>query len=233
MTHHILVVEDEDAILLGLEDSLGMEGYHVLAAKDGPRGLELALQEGFDLIILDLMLPGMNGFDVCREIRRAGVGVPILMLTAKHLEADKVLGLELGADDYVTKPFSSRELLARVHALLRRAHPVAADCPVVRCGALQLDFRNYTASKNGAPVHLTVLEFAVLRALIRNQGSVVSRDDLLVSVWGGAVYVNSKTVDTHIAHLRKKIEDDPSRPRLLLGVRGIGYKFVTHPETNE
>jgi DNA-binding response OmpR family regulator len=222
----ILIVEDEESILMALMDDLTLEGYDVAAARDGLQGLSMAREEPFDLILLDIMLPKLDGFEVCKQLRAAGVDTPILMLTAKSLEIDKVLGLELGADDYVTKPFSPRELLARVKALLRRAKGAPGDLECLRFGAVEIDFARCEARKAGAPVSLTALELSLLKALVRHQGQVVRRGTLLDEVWGQDVYVLPKTVDTHIGHLRKKLEDDPAHPRHILGVRGMGYRFT-------
>ncbi len=221
----ILIIEDEESILMALEDDLKLEGYKVTGIEDGRQGLSMAKEGGYDLIILDIMLPKMNGFEVCKELRQAGVTIPILILTAKSQEIDKVLGLELGADDYVTKPFSPRELLARVKAILRRAKQTELGIDVYRFGDVELDFKKYEAAKNGAPIYLTRLEFALLQFLIKHKSQALSRDTILDEVWGKEVYAYPRTVDTHIAHLRKKIEDDPANPSYLLGVRGIGYKF--------
>lgn len=222
----ILIVEDEESILMALEDDLGMEGYEVSSATDGLRGLSMAREGDYDLIILDIMLPKMDGFEVCKQLRQAGITTPVLILTAKSQEIDKVLGLELGADDYVTKPFSPRELLARVKALLRRARLTQEDIALYHFGSIEVDFKKYEAKKGGWPIYLTALEFSLLRFLIQHEGQVMSRDTILDEVWGDEVNVFPRTVDTHIAHLRKKIEDDPANPRCILGVRGIGYRFV-------
>jgi len=222
----ILIVEDEDAILLPLADNLRLEGYEVTTATDGRQGLTLGEEKRHDLIILDIMLPGMDGFDVCKKLRQAGSTIPILMLTAKSQEIDKVLGLELGADDYVTKPFSSRELLARVKALLRRAREPQPDIGLRAFGNVEVDFKKYEARKRGKPLYLTALEYSLLRCLITHKGEVVGRDAVLDEVWGESVYVDSRTVDKHISSLRKKIEDDPERPRHIVGVRGVGYRFA-------
>ena len=221
----ILIIEDEESILMALEDDLKLEGYKVTGIEDGQQGLSMAKEGGYDLIILDIMLPKMNGFEVCKELRQAGVTIPILILSAKSQEIDKVLGLELGADDYVTKPFSPRELLARVKAILRRAKQTELGSDVYRFGDIEIDFKKYEAVKNGAPIYLTRLEFALLQFLIKHKSQALSRDTILDEVWGKEVYAYPRTVDTHIAHLRKKIEDDPANPSYLLGVRGIGYKF--------
>ena len=222
----ILIVEDEESILMALEDDLALEGYEIAAAKDGLQGLSMAKEKKYDLIILDIMLAKMDGFEVCKQLRQAGVGTPILMLTAKSQEIDKVLGLELGADDYVTKPFSPRELLARVKAILRRAQGDQDPIEVYRFGDVEIDFRKYEAKKNGQPISLTTLEFSLIGFLIKHEDQVVSRSAILDAVWGEEVYVLPKTVDTHIGHLRKKIEDDPGDPKHIIGVRGMGYKFT-------
>ena len=222
----ILIIEDEESILMALEDDLRLEGHEISSAKDGLQGLSMAKDKGYDLIILDIMLPEMNGFEVCKQLRQAGVVTPILMLTAKNQEIDKVLGLELGADDYVTKPFSPRELLARVKAILRRVKQTQQGIDVYHFGDVEIDFKKYEAKKHGQPVYLTALEFTLLHFLIGHKDQVVSRDTILNEVWGEDVYVFPRTVDTHIAHLRQKLEDDPAKPKYIIGVRGVGYKFT-------
>ena len=222
----ILVVEDEELILMVLEDDLTLEGYEVATARDGVEALSKARDGNFDIIVLDIMLPGIDGFDVCKKLRAEGIFTPILMLTAKSQEIDKVLGLELGADDYVTKPFSPRELLARVKALLRRARQIRQGPDRTEFGDVEIDFRKYLARKGKNPVYLTALEFSLLQHLIRHQEEVVSRDALLDAVWGENEHVFPRTVDTHIANLRKKLESDPGNPRHIKGIRGVGYKFV-------
>jgi DNA-binding response OmpR family regulator len=221
----ILIIEDEESILFGLEQDLRIEGYQVSSAKDGLTGLTMAEEGGYDLIILDIMLPQMNGFEVCKHLRQKGIITPVLILTAKSQEVDKVLGLELGADDYVTKPFSPRELRARVNALLRRAKQNLPEISLYHFGDVEIDFKKYEAAKGGKPVCLTALEFAILQFLIKNKDQVVSRDSILDKVWGNDVYVYPRTIDTHIANLRKKVENDPENPEYIIGVRGIGYKF--------
>ena len=222
----ILIVEDEDAILIPLADNLRLEGYEVTTATDGLQGLSLAEEKRHDLVILDIMLPGIDGFEICKRLRLTGVTIPILVLTAKSQEIDKVLGLELGADDYVTKPFSSRELLARVRALLRRAREPRPDMDTSVFGDVEIDFRKYQARKRGKAIYLTALEFSLLRCLIAHRDEVVGRDAVLDEVWGEHVYVDPRTVDKHISSLRKKIEDDPDSPRHIVGVRGVGYRFA-------
>jgi two-component system alkaline phosphatase synthesis response regulator PhoP len=222
----ILIVEDEDSILMALEDDLSLEGYAVTGEPDGTRGLERAQKGGYDLIILDVMLPGVDGFEICKQLRAAGDTTPILMLTAKSQEVDKVLGLELGADDYVTKPFSPRELVARVRALLRRGKPADPPLERVAFGDVEVDFKGYEVRKSGAAVELTAREFALLRLLVSHPGEVLRRDTILNEVWGDDWDVFPRTVDTHIANLRRKLEDDPADPRYIVNVRGVGYKFV-------
>jgi len=221
----ILIVEDEETILMALEDNLRLEGYEVENAINGEEGFSMVKAGNYDLIILDIMLPCMDGFEVCKQLRQAGIMVPILMLTAKSQEIDKVLGLELGADDYVTKPFSPRELLARVKALLRRSKQVREGVSKAAFGAIEVDFRKYEVEKGGRTVYLTALEFSLLHFLVQNKDQVISRDTILDEVWGKDVYIQPRTVDKHIAELRKKIEDDPSSPKHIIGVRGVGYKF--------
>ncbi len=219
----ILVVEDEPSLALGLEDDLKLEGYEVVVARDGEAATKQALAQPFDLIILDIMLPRKDGFEVCRELRRAGLGTPIILLTAKTQESDKVLGLELGADDYVTKPFSPRELRARVKAILRRA---AGEAPeIYKFGEVEVDFSRAELRRAGKPVEMTPLEFKLLAAFIRHRGRVLARDRLLDEVWGRGTFVTDRVVDTHITNLRKKVEPQPSNPRYLVSVRGLGYRF--------
>ncbi len=223
----ILIIEDEESILMALTDDLALEGYEVASARDGLHGLSMAKEKGHDLVILDIMLPKMDGFEVCKQLRQAGVATPILMLTAKSQEIDKVLGLELGADDYVTKPFSPRELLARVKAILRRVKTTREEFDIYNFGDVKIDFKKYEVKKKGQPVYLTTLEFSLIGFLIKHKGQVLDRSAILDGVWGEDVYVLPKTVDTHIGHLRKKIEDDPANPKHIIGVRGIGYKFIS------
>ncbi len=222
----ILIIEDEESVLMALEIDLKIEGYEVSSAKDGVTGLTMAKKGGYDLIILDIMLPEMNGFEVCKQLRQSGIMTPVLMLTAKSQEIDKVLGLELGADDYVTKPFSPRELRARVNALLRRAKQLQEQIDRYQFGDVDVDFKKYEAVKGGETVYLTALEFSILHYLIKHKDQVVTRDSILDKVWGKDVFVYPRTIDTHIANLRKKIENDPENPEYIIGVRGVGYKFI-------
>ena len=222
----ILVVEDEPGIALGLEDDLRIEGYEVEVAGDGITALRRAREGAFDLIVLDVMLPGKDGFDVCRELRRGGDRTPILMLTAKAQEAEKVLGLELGADDYMTKPFGTHELRARIKALLRRAGGEQQDQPKsYRFGDIEVDFRRGELRAGGEAVDVTPIEFKLLGVFIRARGRVLSRDQLMDAAWGHGTFASARVVDNHIANLRKKIEPDPAQPRYLRNVRGLGYRF--------
>ena len=222
----ILVVEDDAAILRGLKDNLAAESYDVVTAADGAEGLRLCQEREPDLIILDLMLPKLSGYEICRKLRDQGRNVPILMLTARGDEADRILGLDLGADDYVGKPFSVRELLARVRALLRRSDPQRAPLDQLTFGDVVVDFIQYEARKKGQPVEMTAKEFGVLRYLAVRAGEVIQRQQLLEEVWGYENFPTTRTVDNHIASLRAKLEDDPAEPRHLLTVHGVGYKFV-------
>ncbi len=227
MSQKILVVEDDPDIALILTDEFESFGYTVFTADDGRKGLDIAGERSPDLIILDLMLPVMDGYEVCRELRNKGNKTPIIMLTAKDQEIDKVLGLELGADDYVTKPVSLRELMARVRAVLRRTAEWTAGVDTFRFGQIELDFRKYEAHKRGVTLELTPLQFHMLKLLIERRGEVLSRDELLDEIWGrDNLCVSFRTIDSHIANIRRKIEDVPSRPKHILSIRGVGYKFV-------
>lgn len=221
----ILIIEDEESILMALEDDLTFEGYRVTTETDGESGFSAASDKRYDLLILDIMLPKMNGFDVCKKLRATGVTTPIIMLTARGQEVDRVLGLELGADDYVTKPFSPRELLARIKAILRRVNQTRQTDDMINFGVVEVDFRKYETRKSGKSVYLTSLEFSLLKFLIDNSDRALSRSDILDGVWGNDVHVFDRTVDTHIGHLRKKIEENPDKPRHILSVRGVGYRF--------
>lgn len=223
----ILVVEDDAGIRTILQDTLSSQGYHVISADNGIRGLELALELKPDLIILDVMLPLMDGFEICKRIRKEGITSPVLMLTVKDEEVDKVLGLELGADDYVTKPFSLKELSARVKALLRRVEDYRDEMRIYSFGPIEIDFNTFESRKNGKDLGLTPLELKLLKLLITSRGRVITRDEFLDAIWGADnLSVSHRTVDSHIAHIRKKIEDDASHPRHILSVHSIGYRFV-------
>ncbi len=227
MEKTILVVEDDAGIRTILQDTFSSQGYQVAAAENGAQGLELALELKPDLIILDVMLPLMDGFEVCKRVRKEGVTSPILMLTVKDEEVDKVLGLELGADDYVTKPFSLKELTARVKALLRRVEDYHDEMTVYRFGSVELDFNTYESRKDGKDLGLTPLELRILKFMITQKGKVVTRDEFLDTIWGvDNLSVSHRTVDSHIAHIRRKIEEDASKPRHILSVHSIGYRFV-------
>jgi two-component system alkaline phosphatase synthesis response regulator PhoP len=221
----ILIVDDEPEMVRGLEDNLRFEGYQTLAAGDGKRGLALALSEAPDLILLDVMMPGMSGWDLCRELRRRGLDTPVIMLTARGEEVDRVLGLELGADDYVSKPFSLRELMARIRAVLRRPGP-RQKFEEFAFGDVRVHLRARQAFKGGREVRLTRKEFDLLRYLVEHPGEVITRDRLLDEVWGYDRFPTTRTVDTHILRLRQKFEDDPERPAHILTAHGQGYRFV-------
>jgi two-component system alkaline phosphatase synthesis response regulator PhoP len=222
----ILVVEDERQLAMGLEDDLKLEGYEVEVQADGESASRRAREQPFDLIILDVMLPKKDGFEVCRELRRAGLHTPIILLTAKTQESDKVLGLEIGADDYITKPFSPRELRARVKAMLRRAASSSGEAPqIYRFGDVEVDFTRGELRRSGRPVEMTPREFKLLAAFVRHRGRVLTRERLLDEVWGHATFVTDRTVDTHVTNLRKKIEPEPAKPCYVISVRGMGYRF--------
>jgi two-component system alkaline phosphatase synthesis response regulator PhoP len=222
----ILIIEDEPDMVLGLKDNFEFEGYEVLTASDGQAGLEKARSAKPDLVVLDIMLPKLSGLEVCKALRGEGFFAPIVMLTARGQEIDKVVGLELGADDYVTKPFSIRELLARVRAILRRSDGTKKRLSRYRFSDLELDFETYRAKKGNEALDLSPREFELLRYLIERKGETVTRDKLLEDVWGYESYPSTRTVDTHIAKLRAKIGDSGSEPRYILTIHGVGYKFV-------
>jgi DNA-binding response OmpR family regulator len=222
----ILIVEDEYSMLVGLEDAFKHAGYDIICAQDGETGLKTAEKERPDLIILDVMLPKMDGFEVCRLLRQRGFFIPIVMLTARSQEVDKVIGLELGADDYVTKPFSDRELFARVKALLRRSSRDNDPSEIYQFGSVTLDFTHCIVERNKESFQLTITECSLLHHLVSLKGKAVSREELLNKVWGYDFFPISRTVDNHILRLRQKLEDDPNHPRHILTVHHIGYKFV-------
>jgi DNA-binding response OmpR family regulator len=223
MTAKILVVEDEPAIALGLKNDLLLEGYRPEVATDGDSALRRASETAFDLILLDVMLPKKDGFAVCRDLRRAGVTTPIIMLTARAQESDKLLGLGLGADDYVTKPFSPLELCARIKAVLRRTASSLTER--VRFGSVEADFSRGLVKRSGQSVELTALELKVLAALVRARGHLLTREQVIDSAWGRGVAISDRVVDNHVMNLRRKLEDDPGEPRYLISVRGLGYRF--------
>lgn len=223
----ILLVEDEAGLILTLTDRLRSENFHVTSAADGETGLNLALSEPFDLIILDVMLPKKNGYDVCRDLRQKSVSTPILMLTAKGETIDKVLGLKLGADDYLTKPFEVIELLARIEALLRRSPNTNQNsAEIFRFGDVSIDFKRAEVTKNNQIIELSAIEFKLLQFLVENPGAVHSRDKLLDEVWGYDAMPSTRTVDVHVAWLRQKLETNPKHPQFIHTVHGLGYKFI-------
>ena len=221
----ILIIEDDKTILMGLKDDLEFEGYKVTSAMDGKEGLKKAFDGNFHLIILDILLPGLNGFEVCKKLRESGISTPILMLTAaKTEEMDKVTGLELGADDYVTKPIGTREMVARVKAILRRVSQKEDTPEVYEFGDVSVNFKSHEVMKAGKMKHLTALEFSLLKFFIQHKGEVLTRDAMLDEAWGDAI-VSPRTIDPHIVHLRQKLEDDPANPQHFVSIRGVGYKF--------
>jgi two-component system alkaline phosphatase synthesis response regulator PhoP len=226
----LLLVEDEPGLIMTLTDRLLAEGYVVESATTAPAGLEAGSSGAFDIILLDVMLPGGNGMDVCRELRQRGVRTPVLMLTARGQVVDRVVGLKLGADDYVVKPFEMAELLARIEAVLRRSTVASAAPPagaeVFKFGDISIDFRKAEVTKGGAPLELSALEFKLLRYFIEHKGAALSRDELLNEVWGYDAMPSTRTVDVHVAWLRQKVEDNPRHPQYVLTVHGLGYKFV-------
>ena len=226
MKSKILIVEDEPAMVAGLRDNFEYEGYEVISADDGVTGLERALSDSPDLVVLDVMMPRMSGLDVCKQLKAKRPAVPIIMLTARGQEIDKVVGLELGADDYVTKPFSIRELMARVKAVLRRSSTSAPAPDIYRFSDVEVNIRSNEVRRNGELVDLSSKEFALLEYFIAHPVETLSRDRLLDAVWGYENYPNTRTVDTHIVHLRQKLEPNPEEPRFILTVHGSGYKFV-------
>jgi len=225
----ILIVEDEPSMRMGLKDNLEFEGFVVDYAEEGKTGLEKIRTNSYDLVLLDVMLPGISGFEICKSIRKEGNKTSVILLTAKGEEIDKVLGLELGADDYVTKPFSLRELLARIKAVLRRGEQNASGSKneeIINIGKLNINFTTYNAAENGSDVQMSYKEFEVLHYLWNRKNETVSRDDLLKDIWGQDVYITTRTIDNFILKLRQKIETDSRHPKIILTVHGIGYKLV-------
>jgi DNA-binding response OmpR family regulator len=219
----ILIVEDEPDIALGLQLDLQHEGYRVEVCGDGEEASRRGREPGWDLIVLDVMLPRRDGFEVCRDLRRAKIRTPVLILTAKAQEAEKVMGLDMGADDYVTKPFSPRELRARIRALLRRAAP--DDDPVQSFGECEVDFARAELRRRGVPTEMTAIELKMIHTFLRHPGRVLSRAQIVNEVWGTDVFLTDRVVDTHVVKLRRKIEPDPEAPRHIVSVRGLGYRF--------
>jgi DNA-binding response OmpR family regulator len=222
----VLLVEDEPGLVITLTDRLESEGYEVGAATDGPAGLQRATREKWDVILLDVMLPGASGFDVCRDLRARGVTTPVIMLTARGQVVDKVLGLKLGADDYLTKPFDLLELTARIEVQLRRAAAAPSATPQYHFGDISVDFRKTEVRRGGEPIDCSAREFLLLKYFIEHREATLSRDELLNEVWGYHSMPSTRTVDVHVAWLRQKIEPNPRQPRYLLTIHGMGYKFV-------
>lgn len=223
----VLLIEDDEALARGLEYNLAREGFEVVRGRRGDTAPDLVVRTAPDIVTLDVMLPGQNGFDVLREVRRRGLDVPVILLTARGEELDRILGLEIGADDYLVKPFSVRELVARLHARLRRSASGTGPHAFGTCrfGQCEVDFEHFQATRAGQPLDLTAKEFAILKLLVQSRGQVVSRNRLLDEIWG-AESIDARRIDTHIVNLRRKIEDDPAVPRFVQSVYGEGYRFA-------
>lgn len=221
----ILIIEDDVSILRGLKDNLSFEGYDVLTSVDGQQGLQMAVENKIDLLLLDIMLPGINGYDICRKLKKEKPELPIIMITARGSEFDKVAGLDLGADDYITKPFSIPELLARIRAVFRRTQADPTEIERYSFSNVSLDFKKFQALVNDKEIKLSTREFAIMKYLIEYEGEVIHRHDLLDKVWGYDVTPSTRTVDNYILDLRKKFEKDPTEPKHIISIRGAGYKF--------
>jgi two-component system alkaline phosphatase synthesis response regulator PhoP len=227
MQKRILIIEDNPGIRMSLSDELESTGYSIMTAEDGITGLTMARDRHPDMIILDIMLPGIDGYEICKKLRSEKINTPIIMLTVKDKEVDKVLGLELGADDYITKPFSVRELTSRVKTIFRRMEEYADPPEETTIGDTMIDFKRYEAIRKGSKIDFTPLEYHLLHLFVRNRGMVLTRDQILENVWGEEnVVISPRTIDSHIASLRKKIEDDPSYPKYIINIRGVGYKLL-------
>jgi DNA-binding response OmpR family regulator len=222
----ILIIEDDVSILRGLKDNLTFEGYRVHTSTDGQEGLKLALEKHIDLLLLDIMLPGINGYEICRRLKKEKPQVPVIMITARGSEMDTVAGLDIGADDYISKPFSIHELLARVRAVLRRSSTDEQEIETYSFGNVSLDFKKFEATVNNEQTELSSKEFAIMKYLIEHEQEVIHRHELLERVWGFDVTPTTRTVDNYILELRKKLEQDPSDPKHIITVRGAGYKFI-------
>jgi DNA-binding response OmpR family regulator len=222
----VLIIEDDVSILRGLKDNLRFEGYEVYASTDGKEGFQLALNKHFDLLLLDIMLPGLNGYEICRRLKKEKPQLPIIMITARDSEMDTVAGLDIGADDYISKPFGIPELLARIRAVLRRSSNHEQEIANYSFGNVTLDFRKFQAEVNNKTIDLSSKEFAVMQYLIQHEQEVVHRHELLEKVWGFEVIPTTRTVDNYILELRKKLEEDPSHPKHIVTIRGAGYKFI-------
>jgi two-component system alkaline phosphatase synthesis response regulator PhoP len=225
-SRRLLLVEDEPGLVMTLTDRLAAEGYDVESATDAASALTSATSGAYDAILMDVMLPGGNGFDICRTVRQRGIQTPILMLTARGQVVDRVVGLKLGADDYLVKPFEMAELLARIEALLRRSPPATTSTDSYRFGDIAVDFRKAEVTRNGEPVELSAREFKLLRYFVEHRGAALSRDELLNEVWGYNAMPSTRTVDVHVAWLRQKLEDNARHPQYILTVHGLGYKFA-------
>lgn len=221
----ILIIEDDVSILRGLKDNLTFEGYQVYTASDGKNGLQMALDQHIDLLLLDLMLPGVNGYEICRMVKKEKPEMPVIMITARGSEMDKIAGLDIGADDYLTKPFSIPELLARIRAVLRRSEPDQNSLDKYSFGRVTLDFRKFRAFVDDKEIKLSGKEFAIMRYFIEHEGEVVKREELLDEVWGYEVLPDTRTVDNFILDMRKKLEENPSSPKYITSIRGVGYRF--------
>ena len=226
MEKAVLIIEDDVSILRGLKDNLTFEGYNVHTVSDGNEGLTMALEKHFDLLLLDLMLPGMNGYEICRKVKKDKPELPVIMITARGTEMDKIAGLDIGADDYLTKPFSIPELLARIRAVLRRSKPGDDHLEEYSFANVKLDFKKYQATISNTEIKLSSKEFSIMKYFVEHEGEVVQREDLLEAVWGYDVTPDTRTVDNFIHELRKKLEEIPSDPKHIISVRGAGYKFI-------
>ena len=222
----ILIIEDDVSILRGLKDNLTFEGYRVHTSTDGQEGLKLALEKHIDLLLLDIMLPGMNGYEICRRLKKEKPQLPVIMITARGSEMDTVAGLDIGADDYISKPFGIPELLARVRAVLRRSSTDEQEIETYSFGNVSLDFKKFQATVNNEQTELSSKEFAIMKYLIEHEQEVIHRHELLEKVWGFEITPTTRTVDNYILELRKKMEEDPSNPKHIITVRGAGYKFM-------
>ncbi|MDZ4711225.1 MAG: response regulator transcription factor [bacterium] len=227
MKTKLLLIEDDPAIQKGIKEMLEIENYDIIISSDGNAGFDLALQKTADLILLDINLPGMSGLEICKNLRMKNISTPIIMLTARSEEADKVLGLELGADDYVTKPFGVKELIARIKAVMRRKHSIEEDFSTYSFSDVKIDFKKMETTKGETKIKLSLKEYELLKYFIKNTGDVISRNTLLDEIWGYEVFPTTRTVDNYILMLRKKIETNPSTPKHLLTMHSSGYKFVT------
>ncbi len=225
MIKAILIIEDDISILRGLKDNLSFEGYEILTSSDGQEGLQMAIDNQIDMLLLDIMLPGINGYNICQKLKKEKPDLPIIIISARGTEIDKVIGLDFGADDYITKPFSIPELLARIRAVFRRSQNSTKDIDKYSFGNVTLDFKRFQAFFNNEEIKLSSREFAIMKYLIEHEGDVIHRHDLLDKVWGYDVIPSTRTVDNYMLDLRKKFEKDPANPKYIISIRGAGYKF--------